>query len=102
LSLITNRKVLDMHRSGEDVRQVFRKDDKIAITSKNPRTGATYLALFNISDDKSPAEVGIDLADLGLSKAKVTDMWSGRKLGRYNESFSAELAGHASGLYMLK
>jgi len=102
LSLLTNRKVLEMHRNGEGVRQIFRKDNKIAVTSKNSRTGATYLALFNVSDDKSPAEVRIDLADIGLRKAKVTDMWSGRKLGRYAESFSVELPGHASGLYMLK
>ncbi|MBN1998320.1 NPCBM/NEW2 domain-containing protein [candidate division KSB1 bacterium] len=56
LSLLTNRKVLDVNKSSTKNRQLFRKDDLIAWTAENPETGDTYLALFNAQDQREIVE----------------------------------------------
>lgn len=104
LSLLTNKAVLEMHKNGQNVRQIFQKDGRVAITSKNAKTGAVYLALFNISDDDSPLDISVELNDLGLNdrKVTVTDLWNGRSLGKTKGFFHRLLNKHACGLYMLK
>ena len=102
LSLLTNEEVLRMHRESTDVRQLFQEDGKVAITSKNPNTGEVYLALFNISDNETPVEVSVDLAELGLdAECTVMDLWSNEDLGTASGTFSQPLAAHASGLFKL-
>lgn len=99
LSLLTNNEVLRMHRESTGVRQVFRRDGKLAITSANAKTGETYLALFNIADDKEQS-VAVSLKEIGVKgKVTATDMWSGESLGKVSGKFSRTLAPHACGLY---
>lgn len=101
LSLLTNEEVLKMHRESTDVRQVYQRDGKLAITSRNPDTGEIYLALFNIQDDKSD-DVGVSFADIGINNvSSIEDMWNGEKLGVFTDSFSRKLAPHACGLYKI-
>jgi alpha-galactosidase len=47
LSLLTNKEVLAVNQTGQNNRQVFRKDDLIAWTADDPQNGDKYLALFN-------------------------------------------------------
>lgn len=101
LSLLTNEAVLKMHAESDGVRQLFRDKEKVAVTSKNPGTGETYLALFNISDGELTVEAA--LSDLGIDKAvKATNMWTGEKVGKVKDTVSATLAPHACVLYSLK
>lgn len=101
-SLLTNKDVLKMHSEATGVRQLFQKDGKVAITSKNPDTGEVYLAVFNMADDTQPADVSVNLADIGLAKeATFTDMWSGKAEGSFKGQFTKSLAPHASGLYKI-
>jgi hypothetical protein len=102
LSLLTNKEVLKMHRESSDVRQVFQKDDQVAITSRNSKTGEIYLAIFNIGD-KNDKKITIDFNELGINGSYAfTDMWSGEKIGNYENSFTQTLAPHSSKLYKLK
>ncbi len=102
LSLLTNRDVLKMHANSSGVKQLFREDGKIAITSVDEKSGITYLALFNTGDSGNQ-EIEVNLSDLGLAgRVKITDMWSGKTAGQFSGSFSASLAAHASGLYKLE
>ncbi|MCU4163942.1 glycoside hydrolase family 27 protein [Carboxylicivirga caseinilyticus] len=103
LSLLTNKEVLKMHAQSSQVRQLYLKDDKAAITSKNEAEGSTYLALFNLSDN-SEQEVEVKFADLGLSgKVKLTNLWTGEVVGQIEaETFSQVLAPHASVLYIIE
>jgi alpha-galactosidase len=102
LSLLTNREVLKMHRESTNVRQVFQKDGKIAITSKNEKTGDVYLALFNISDETAPVEVKVSLGDIGVNDGcTITNMWSGEKLGTFSGSFGRDMKSHACGLFKI-
>ena len=102
LSLLTNDDVLRMHREGTAVRQLFSKDGRVAITSRNAKTGETYLALFNIADGKQQT-VSVRLKDLKLNgKRDVTDMWTGKAVGRKSGKVSATLKPHACVLYKIK
>lgn len=101
LSLLTNEEVLKMHRESTDVRQVYQKDGKLAVTSRNPKTGDIYLALFNIQDGKADS-VGVSFADIGIKNgSSIDDIWSGEKLGVFSDSFSRLLAPHSCGLYKI-
>ena len=101
LSLLTNSEVLRMHRESTDVKQLFQDENKVAITSKNPNSGETYLALFNISDEAEPLEISVPLdeADVNFS---VTNLWTGENLGTFSNTFSQALNAHASGLYKIE
>lgn len=101
LSLLTNKDVLKMHRESSGVRLLYQQGGKTAITSKNSKTGETYLALFNTSETPG-LELKVELADLDLlGKIKVTNLWSGEKLGVKEGTFAQNLAAHACGLYKL-
>ncbi|MFL9832170.1 glycoside hydrolase family 27 protein [Flavobacterium sp. ST-87] len=101
LSLLTNKEVVKMHRESTDVKQLFQKDGKVAMTSRNPKDGSVYLALFNISD-KNDVKVSVPLADLGITKADAVDLWSGKKTATVTNEISVSLKAHASVLYKLK
>lgn len=102
-SLLTNKAVLNMHRESTDVRQLFQQDGKVAVTSRNPKTGERYLAVFNLSDSKEPMAVSVNLSDLGVGKkATITDMWTGKPLKKADGPFSVTLPAHASGLYSIR
>jgi len=93
--------VLKMHRESGGVRLLYQQDGKTAITSKNSKTGETYLALFNTSETPG-LELKVELADLDLlGKVKVTNLWSGEKLGVQEGAFAQSLAAHGCGLYKL-
>lgn len=96
LSLLTNKEVLKMHNESTGTRQLFLTDNQLAVTSRNAKTGDTYLALFNIGDDSNQT-VSVRLKDLGLKGSyKVTDMWTGKQLGKDSGKFSHKLMPHAS------
>ncbi|OYX85459.1 MAG: alpha-galactosidase [Flavobacteriales bacterium 32-34-25] len=101
LSLLTNKEVLKMHRESTDVKQLFQKDETVAVTSRNPKDGSIYLALFNISE-RDFREVSVNLADLGINNAEITDMWTGKKVGTVKDKISVSVKEHGSVLYKLK
>ena len=99
LSLLTNEEVLRMHRESIDVRQIFQKNNQVAISSRNPNTEEVYLAIFNIADEGSQ-KISVNLKDLGLNgDCKVTNMWTGEDMGIVSNDFVQSLKPHASGLY---
>jgi hypothetical protein len=103
LSLLTNKAVLKMHRESSSVRQLLNSNGIVAITSENEGTGEVYLALFNISDDETPQDVNVNFADLEItSDCTITELWSGREIGRFKDTFSTKLKPHGSGLYSIR
>lgn len=100
-SLLTNKEVLKMHSESSNVRLLFNEDGRAAITSKNKNTGETYLALFNLSDSIA-LNVKVNLADLDFkNKVKITNIWSGKDLGEFKESFTQKITPHASNLFKI-
>lgn len=99
LSLLTNKSVLQMHNESSEVRQLFRDNEKLAVTSSNKSSGEHYLAIFNIADEQQT--VSVALKSIGIKKGSVTNLWTGRKLGN-RTTVSAKLAPHACLLVSVK
>ena len=102
LSLLTNKEVLKMHSESTEVRQLYKEDEKLVVTSKNKKENVIYLALFNISDTSSLA-IDVHLSTLGISgKVKITELWNNKDLGEFIDDFSQKIEPHASGLYKIE
>ncbi len=102
LSLLTNKAVVKMHSESTAVKQLFQKDAKIAVTSKNPKDSSVYLALFNISDTATE-NISVNFSDLGISgSVQVSNLWTGEKSTVASAAISATLKPHSSVLYQLK
>ena len=101
LSLLTNERVLKMHREGSQVRQLFHEDNKVGITSIDSENGDIYVALFNIHDVDTQ-DVSFSEAMLGISgRHYIFELWHGKELGELNASFSVSLKPHESALLKL-
>ncbi|UKT64229.1 glycoside hydrolase family 27 protein [Pedobacter mucosus] len=102
LSLLNNKDILKMHKEGSEVSQLFMENGKVAITSRNAKTGERYLALFNIGDNEV-ANISVNLKDLGFEeKYKVKNLWTG-KIAKGSESyFSQELKPHSSMVFSIR
>lgn len=101
-SLLTNREVIKMSKEGTDVKLLYSENGRIAVSSKNEKTGQYYLALFNTSDDKEAKTLKVSLKDLGLKSSKVTNLWTGKFVGNFNNEITADLTPHTSILFVLK
>jgi len=75
-SLLTNERIMNMHKNGRKARQILRKDDFVIWRSVT-KDGKLYLALFNISEEEK--KVKLKLKDIGLSPRKryqAVEMWT--------------------------
>jgi alpha-galactosidase len=100
-SLLTNKRVLQMHRQGSKVRQLFQENGQVAITSVDSKTKEVYLALFNTSQNEQTIKV--DLAKYNLPvKVSVKNVWTGKKVGTLTGTIGQKLAPHACLLVSLK
>ncbi len=115
LALITNKDVLNVNQYSINGKQLFRENDLIAWSADDPNTGDKYLALFNASDQQQSAdtiairnqadtaEISVKFEQLGLKGTHtVKDLWNGRKLGKFKDSFSGSIPRHGAGLYRIK
>lgn len=100
LSLLTNRKVLEMHEQSEGVRQLFQCNGQLAIASNNKSHKASYLALFNLSD--STQKMKVDLKTNRIQRRNIVeDLWSGQKEALRGNKVEVKLQPHACKLLML-
>ncbi len=101
LSLLTNEEILKMHRQGEGAHQVYRSERSCVWKSRDWEDGATYVALFNLTDKERLITVKFE--DLELSgKFAVRDLWEKRDLGEDSEGIEAKLSAHGAAVYRLK
>lgn len=102
LSLITNKDVLHVNQHSINGKQLFRENDLISWVADDPRTGDKYLAFFNASDTANTAKISVRFDQLGLRGTHtVKDLWSGKKLGKFTDSFSQLINLHGAGLYRI-
>ena len=79
LSLLTNKKLLNMHKHGKKAREVSRKDDMV-IWKSQTKDGKLYVAVFNIGEKDNSAK--IKFKDLGLDtkdEFPAIDVWEGSR-----------------------
>lgn len=100
LSLLTNKEVLALLTPKCVPHQVCLDDNKAIWTAHNEETGASYVALFNLSDEE--AEVSVAWKDLQMGDAPdaMTELWTkaSAKVGA-DGMLKATLPAHASVVY---
>jgi hypothetical protein len=99
LDLLTNDEVLAANQSGAEPRQVYSRNGLIAWTSRSHQGRDRYLALFNTGD--LPAAVPAPLADLGMAKAAVRDLWRRANLGPAPSDWAPQVPAHGATMYRL-
>lgn len=81
LSLLTNRKLLDMHKNGRHAHQVWRHNvngiETVLWTSVT-ETGEQYVALFNLGEKANTVTFSLDDLEWSSGK-KVINLWTGKK-----------------------
>lgn len=75
LSLLTNEKLLNMHKHGRKAKEISNKDDMV-IWKSQTKDGKVYVAVFNIGKKENSAK--LKFKDLDLDKKEeysATDIW---------------------------
>ena len=98
LALMTNAAVLAVGQNSTNNRQLVGGTRQVW-TADVPGTNHKYVALFN--REGAAANVSVNLADLGIGSATVTDLWSGANLGTASGTLSRSLPAHGAGLFRL-
>ncbi|MGC4813452.1 alpha-galactosidase [Micromonospora sp. DT228] len=98
LALMTNAAVLAVDQNSANNRQLVGGTRQVW-TADVPGTDHRYVALFN--RESATANVSLNLADLGIGSATVTDLWSGTGLGTATGTLTRSIPAHGSGLYRL-
>ena len=86
----------EMHRTLEGQRQEYRDDEWIVWSGENKES--TYIAIFNVSDEKK--EIPGKLTERYLRK-DAKEIWSGKKVTEGTEG-TEEVESHGCVLYQMK
>jgi alpha-galactosidase len=98
LALMTNARVLGVDQNSTNNRQLTGGTRQVWAADV-PGDDDRYIALFN--RESAAATVSLNLADLGIGSATVTDLWSGASLGTVTGSLSQSIPAHGAGLYRI-
>ena len=100
LSLLNNREVISILKNSTNNKQLFRNANGICWIADDPKTGDKYVALFNPGDAHEPAEISVNLNDLGFSKrCKIRDLWSKTDKDTVKGTFTTKINKHGAGLF---
>src|SRR3546814_87357 len=92
--------VIAVDQTSEDGHQLFREGNRVGWAAREPGTGDTYLALFNLGD--APESVSTPLTGLGLGEGvAVRDLWAGAPIATVRRTFGVTLPPHGAGLFRL-
>ena len=100
LSLLTNKEVLAMLTPKCVPHQVCLDDQKAIWTAHNEETGASYIALFNLSDEEAEVSVAWKDLQMGDAPASMTELWTKESANVDADGMlKATLPAHASVVY---
>ncbi|MDC7292427.1 glycoside hydrolase family 27 protein [Butyrivibrio sp. DSM 10294] len=101
LELMTNTRLLDMHRYGRKARQISREDDLVVWKSLSKDGKKAYVAFFNISEEKKKFKIRFkDLEIKAKNELPAANMWTGEGLTLKNKT-QVELKPHSVLCYEL-
>lgn len=106
LSLLTNKDVLKVLNESRNNRPLFNRPEEAAWMADEAGTKARYLAVFNKRDTAATgpatARVAVELNDLGFTAPVIVkDLWTGKELGEFSDTFSPLVNNHGAGLFRI-
>lgn len=102
IDLLTNERILDMHKNSRHAHQVWRRNlggSEIVLWTAVNAEGGLYFALFNIGEND--CEFLLDMNDLEISgDLGMTELWTGEKLF-VSESLYVKLKKHSCKAFLV-
>lgn len=102
LALLTNPEVIALDQASSDNRPHFVRDGWRVWSAREPDTGDTYLAIFNLA--ATPRRLDLALASLGLdlsSARSARDLWTHTDLGPIPTRLALDVEAHGARLVRL-
>jgi hypothetical protein len=100
LSLLTNKRVLEVLNKSSNNRPLFNDASKAAWAADGTDKKTKYLAVFN--KEKQAGKVEVDLQQLGITgKFQLIDLWTGKTTTESTTSFAPSINSHGAGLYKI-
>ncbi len=103
LGLLTNERVLEMHKAARGSHQVWRRDlegNEYALWTAQRAGGGTYAALFNLGEAPGTVRVGLDELEVP-ERATATELWSG-ETGTVQGELAASLPPHGAKVWLIQ
>jgi alpha-galactosidase len=94
LSMLTNREVvaLDQDAKGIEARRIS-QEGPLEIWSKSLADGSVAVGLFNRGESSNP--ITLSFKDIGVrGRATVRDLWKGKDVGSFQQSYTEEVPRH--------
>ena len=101
LQLLTNDEVLAVNQNSINNHELKAFDGEIVWVADDPVSGAKYVALFNI-DDQKDLDIEVSWEELSISgDYTVRDLWKKINIGKFSNNISASVPPHGARLYKL-
>jgi hypothetical protein len=98
---LTTDEVLAVNQNSINNHELKASDEEIVWVADDPVSGAKYVALFNINDQKD-LDIEVSLEELGVSgDYTVRDLWKKINIGKFSNNISASVPPHGTRLYKL-
>ncbi|MDE6982266.1 MAG: alpha-galactosidase, partial [Lachnospiraceae bacterium] len=94
LSLLTNRKVLDMLTPWCRPHLLKSEEDCVIWTAWNEKTNSRYLALFNLKDQEDMISCDLNTAGEEFENSSLTELWTGEQAAFQNGKLACSLKAH--------
>ncbi|TZF86176.1 sugar-binding protein (plasmid) [Pedobacter sp. BS3] len=99
LSIITNKQAIAINQDPTEQGKKIKSEDNAELWAKKLKDGSYAVLLLN-RDNAVAKPITLSWTDLGLTgKKQISDVYAGKKLGSFNNSFSATVNPH-SGLFI--
>lgn len=99
LSLLTNKKVLEMLTPDCQPKQIYLDDTKAIWFASNNKSNKNYVALFNLGDETANISVNLEELDIPKTEVILTDLWTREIYTCINKVISKKLSPHATAVY---
>lgn len=107
MKLLTNERILGMHRNARHSHQVWRRtvdENEYVLWTAHCAEGGQYAAVFNAGE--SAGTVEIPLSDLEIFESKTAlELWSGdteKLTEKLTETLTVKLSSHGAKAFILK
>ncbi len=103
MNLITNERILRMHRNSRNARQVFRRcsgGNEFVVWTAGDCEGGAYIAVFNAGSESGQIAFSMEELELNGQDHNATELWSGES-AEFRESISAEVPAHGAKVFYI-
>lgn len=101
-NLITNKKAIKVNQHSKNSKEVYNRDNIVvwkASCADSEET--TYLAAFNLSDNKREINIGFEELGYGNDLFRAQDIWQNKNLGILLNAVDFEINGHGARFFEL-